>query len=339
MTALLHYWHSPASEQVAPSAIDFLQALPGPTHIYIPGRDGSRCRAVVSLLHGNEPSGFMAIHALLRQDIKPAVDMHFFIASVAAARARPLFFYRMLPGERDLNRCFRPPFDNNAQSQLAKAMLDKLQPLKPEAIIDVHNTSGAGPSFGVAVHMDAHHEALVSLFSHRLVITDLVLGSVMELTETLCPTVTIECGGAKDDESDRVALIGMTQFVGLEDVLNLAPDNIAMEFFRNPLRLELQDGAAISYGIQPLAIKGINLLPDVEHLNFSYVEPHTPLGFITGELTTVLRARSNSGEDNLQHYFMVQDNQLLTRLRMKFFMVTNNPEIARTDCLLYFVQA
>jgi hypothetical protein len=112
-----------------------------------------------------------------------------------------------------------------------------------------------------------------------------------------------------------------------------------MEFFRNPLRLELQDGAAISYGIQPLAIKGINLLPDVEHLNFSYVEPHTPLGFITGELATVLRARSNSGEDNLQHYFMVQDNQLLTRLRMKFFMVTNNPEIARTDCLLYFVQA
>jgi hypothetical protein len=334
---VLHYWSNPAAEEVAPGAIEFLEALPGPTHIFIPGRDPSRCRVVVSLLHGNEPSGFMAIHALLRQQIRPAVDIHFFIASVAAARTRPLFFYRMLPGERDLNRCFRPPFDDNAQSQLAKAILDILHALKPEAIVDVHNTSGAGPSFGVAVYMDAQHEALTSLFTHRLVITDLVLGSVMELTETLCPTVTIECGGAKDDESDRVALIGMTQFVGLEDVLNLAPDNVAMEFFRNPLRLELQQGAAISYGMHALPIKGVNLLPDVEHLNFNFVEPGTPLGFVTGEVDTVLRARSNTGEDTVLQYFLVQDNQLLTRQRMKFFMVTNNPEIARTDCLLYFV--
>ena len=112
-----------------------------------------------------------------------------------------------------------------------------------------------------------------------------------------------------------------------------------MEFFRHPLRLELQQGAAVSYGLQPLAINGINLLPDVEHLNFNYMEPRTPLGYVTGELETVLRARSNTGEDSLQRYFQVEDNQLLTRRRMKFFMVTNNPEIARTDCLLYFVPA
>jgi hypothetical protein len=53
----------------------------------------------------------------------------------------------------------------------------------------------------------------------------------------------------------------------------------------------------------------------------------------------VLRARSNTGEDNLQHDFPVENRQLLTRLRMKFFRVTNNPEIARPDCLLHFVPA
>lgn len=344
----LHEWRSPAPESIPADLEEFLFSLPGPTHIYLPGRDRSRCRVVVTLLHGNEPSGLVAVHALLRQGVEPAIDLHLFIANVEAARSGRLFAHRNLPGQRDLNRCFKASSENpvdqtssgdDAQGQLAAALLQCWQTLRPEALIDIHNTSGAGPSFGVATFMDERHEALISLFSHRMVITDLVLGSVMDLSGRLCPVVTIECGGAGSEESDRTALIGLTQFATLDRVLDLAPDNVVMDFFHHPLRLELLPGAVIDYGTEGLLVPGVNLLPDIEALNFNFVEPGTLLGYFTGELTSVLQARTSQGDNRVEHFFLVDDGCLRSRVRMKFFMVTNNPEIASGDCLLYFVPA
>lgn len=335
----LHVWRNPRPDDIEPLLSDFLGALPGPTHIQLSGRDGSRCRVVVTLLHGNEPSGLSAVHALLRQGIEPAVDIHMFIVNVAAARAQPMFSHRMLPGERDLNRCFKAPFDANAQSRLAGVLMDCWQTLAPEALIDIHNTSGLGPSFGVVTSMDPEREALISLFSHRVVMTDLVLGSVMDLSGRFCPVVTIECGGARSEESDRTALIGLTQYVSLRRVLDIKPNDVIMDYFHHPLRLELLPGASVDYGSEALLVRGVTLPPDLEQWNFNHVEPNTRLGLLTGELSEVLQARNSDGENRLLHFFYADDDYLVARVRMKFFMATNNPEIARTDCLLYFVPA
>lgn len=339
-TSALHVWRDPKPDDIAPLLPDFLNALPGPTHIQLSGRGNSRCRVAVTLLHGNEPSGLSAFHALLRQGIEPAVDIHLFIVNVEAARAQPLFSHRMLPGERDLNRSFRAPFADDSQGRLARTLLNCWQTLAPEALIDIHNTSGAGPSFGVVTAIDSAHESLISLFSHRVVMTDLVLGSVMDLSGRFCPVVTIECGGARSDESDHTALIGLTQYLSLEQVLELVPGNdVIMDYFHHPVRLELVAGAAVEYGHELLLVRGVTLLPDLEQLNFKEVAPGTRLGIVSGELTDVLQARTSQGDDRLQHFFHIDDGYLTARVRMKFFMVTNNPEIARTDCLLYFVPA
>ena len=336
----LHVWRDPAPNDIAPLLPDFLNSLPGPTHIQLSGRDGSRCRVAVTLLHGNEPSGLSAFHALLRQGVEPAVDVHLFIVNVEAARAQPLFSYRMLPGERDLNRSFRAPFADDAQGRLAQALLSCWQTLAPEALIDIHNTSGAGPSFGVVTAIDSAHESLISLFTHRVVMTDLVLGSVMDLSGRFCPVVTIECGGARSDESNQTALIGLTRYLSLEQVLELAPGNNAvMDYFHHPLRLELVAGAAVEYGHELLLVRGVTLFSDLEQFNFKEVEPGTRLGIVSGDLSDVLQARNSQGDDRLLYFFHVVDGCLAARVRMKFFMVTNNPEIARTDCLLYFVPA
>lgn len=336
----VHVWRDPQPDDIAPRLPDFLDALPGPTHIHLTGRDNSRCRVAVTLLHGNEPSGLSAVHALLRQGIEPAVDIHIFIVNVEAARAQPLFSHRMLPGERDLNRSFKAPVADDAQGRLAQVLLTRWQTLAPEALIDIHNTSGVGPSFGVVTAIDPAHESLISLFSHRVVMTDLVLGSVMDLSGRFCPVVTIECGGARSDESDRTALIGLTRYVSLEQVLDLAPGNdVIMDYFHHPLRLELLSGAVVDYGHEALLVPGVTLLPDLEHLNFNHVEPGARLGIVTGNLVDILQARTSQGDNRLLHFFCLDDGYLTARVRMKFFMVTNNPEIARTDCLLYFVPA
>ncbi|MCW8194978.1 succinylglutamate desuccinylase [Proteobacteria bacterium 005FR1] len=334
-----HYWHAPTADDVGATATEFLQMLEGPAHIFIPGRDASRCRAVVTLLHGNEPSGLIGLHHLLRRSPQPAVDLHCFVVNVAAAKAAPGFFYRMLPGEADLNRCFKPPYTDSPISRLAKGLLDTLEQLQPEAVIDIHNTSGSGPGFGVTTFMDPRHEALVSLFTHRIIVTDLSLGALMEISESRFPTVTVECGGAQDLESHRLAEDGLAAYAERQDVLTPPAADFSLEFFYNPIRLEMREGVTVDYRKQASAEHDITLLPEVEHHNFGYVEAGTVLGFVRGELQALLTARDSHGNEKLSEFFAAPEGNLVPTRTLKLFMVTTNPEIASKDCLFYLVPA
>jgi hypothetical protein len=334
-----HYWHAPTADDVGETATELLHKLNGPAHIFVPGRDSSRCRVVVTLLHGNEPSGFIGLHHLLRKSLRPAVDLHCIVANVAAAIEPPGFFYRMLPGEADVNRCFKPPYTDSVPSRLAKGILDTIEQFRPEAVIDMHNTSGSGPAFGVTTFMDPRHEALVSLFTQRIIVTDLSLGALMEISDSHFPTVTVECGGAQDLESHRIAEEGLAAFAEREDVLTPPPADFSLEFFYNPVRLELREGVSIRYAEQPDPRLDVTLLPAVEHYNFGYVKPGTPLGFLRGNIDDLLTARDSRGEERLGTFFSLVEGRLVPSQTLKLFMVTTNPEIASKDCLFYLVPA
>ncbi|MEQ8954062.1 MAG: succinylglutamate desuccinylase, partial [Gammaproteobacteria bacterium] len=156
-----YFCRDPAPQQLGETAREFLKLLPGPVHIHISGNNPSRSRVVVTLLHGNEPSGLHGIFDILKMGIKPVVDIHCFIPSVDAAKQEPGFVYRMLPHHEDLNRCFRPPFGDSEEQQLARELLQKLESINPECVIDIHNTSGSSPGFGVTTFIDERHDALV----------------------------------------------------------------------------------------------------------------------------------------------------------------------------------
>lgn len=335
-TAPFQHWLDPKPDELAGTLHEFLHSLKGPAHIQIRGQDRSRNRALVTLLHGNEPSGLTALYHLLKQGIQPAVDVHCFIPAVQTAQAVPEFSLRMLPGARDLNRCFKPPFDG-PEGALAKALLDRLRALQPEALLDIHNTSGSGPSFAVTTYMDAKHDALTSLFTNRVIVTDLKLGALMEISEALLPTVTIECGGAQDEESSRLAEDGLRRYFTEDDVLSPAATDFGLEFFYNPIRLELSDGGQIAYGDQALTSKGITLKPDIEHHNFSEVTPQTPLGYLNADALQWLTAKNTRGENVLKRHFEVRDGVFFPRHQLKLFMITSNPVIAKSDCLFYLV--
>jgi hypothetical protein len=331
-------WIDPKVADIGNTAIEFLNALPGPTHIHLKGSDSSRSRAAVTLMHGNEPSGLFAIFALLKRSLKPVVDMHFFILNVDAAKQAPGFIYRMLPQHKDMNRCFKEPFGKSEPEQVAKCLLEKLRQLQPECVIDIHNTSGSSPSFGVTTFMDERHDALVSLFTHRMIVTDLKLGSLMEISETSMPTVTIECGGAQDLESNILATEGLSRYLTLDDVLSKQHGDMSLEFFHNPMRLELHEDKDIAYGDHSLIEDGVTLLLSVENYNFGYVDTATRLGFVSGDLQNTLSIRDNSGNERISDYFELRDGELYPRRKIKVCMVTCNPEIARKDCLFYLVE-
>ncbi len=226
---LFTFLDNPTADHIPNTVEAFLAQLTGPTHIKISGRDSSRCRVLVTLIHGNEPSGLYATYKFLQNNIQPAVDLHVLLPSVKAAKAKPEFSHRMLPDHHDLNRCFKAPFSDQTESQLANKVLQLLEELAPEAVIDLHNTSGSGPAFGVSIQNDSVHKALVSYFTDKLVITDLSLGALMEATELNRPIVTIECGGSKDHESHALAYHGLLHFADAEKVLEPMPHSPGIE--------------------------------------------------------------------------------------------------------------
>jgi hypothetical protein len=331
------YWPNPSSDDIGETYLAFLSLLDGPAHIRISGRDSTRCRAVTTLLHGNEPSGLVAIFNTIKLGVTPAVDMHYFILNVEAAKQPPGFFYRMLPGLKDQNRCFAPPFDDSSEDQLALELLQKLVELNPECLIDVHNTSGSSPAFGVTTFMDTKHNALVSLFTQRIVVTDLSLGSLMEISESILPAVTIECGGAADAESSTLATEGLIKYLTLEDVLTERQSDLMLEHFENPVRLELKPGASIAYANHHSIDHGVTLRPDIENHNFGHVGASYHLGYLSGEIGDLLSAKDSKGIERLDEFFCAKNGELFPTKTLKFFMVTTNPEIAKNDCLLYVV--
>ncbi len=336
---LFYYWKNPGPDEIGKSTFEFLNLLPGPTHLHLTGKDSSRCRFVTTLLHGNEPSGLHGVFALLRCALKPVVDIHILIPSVDAAKQAPGFIYRMLPHQKDLNRCFQKPYGESDQDLLAQDMLNILAACQPECVIDVHNTSGSSPSFGITTFLDSKHDALVSLFTHRMIVTDIELGALVELSDELMPVVTIECGGAQDQESHELAKDGLERYFTLTEVLSIGHRDMSLELFHNPLRLELKPESDIAYGDHCLLQDGVTLLPDVENYNFGYVDQSHRLGFVSGTLNANLSVQNPVGKQPASNFFELRGDALYPLERLKLFMVTTNPEIARKDCLFYLVKA
>ncbi len=337
MTAIA-IWYDPPAGELGSNELEFLRILGAPSCLVVPGLDHSRCRFIVTLLHGNEPSGTIAVHRWLTQprDV-PAVDVYCIIMNIEVALAKPYFSLRQRPGRRDLNRCFREPFDD-AEGQLAAALLNLIHRYKPESLVDIHNTSGMGPAFGVAVFYDRQHDALVSLFTERLVVTDLRLGALMELSDSEVPTVTVECGGSQDPESHQIAYDGLQRYVSLPQLF-VAPDSDwPLDVLHHPVRLELDPALVIAYAEQSTVDADLCMRVDIEHFNFGEVCSDTPLGWVTARGWQGIRVVDSRGDNYRDKYLRHESGQLFPAARLKLFMITSNPTIAKSDCLCYAVR-
>jgi hypothetical protein len=329
----------PDPNTIGNNVYEFMDFLAGPAEIFLSGEDSSRTRAFVTLLHGNEPSGIMALFRWLKSAQRPAVNIICIVASVEAANTSPQFNYRVIEPRRDLNRCFKSPFDDK-QGQLAEAILNCLSAHQPEAAIDMHNTSGSGPAFGVATFIDKQHDALCSVFTQRLIVTSLQLGALMEISEHLCPTVTIECGGRLDEEAHQTAWEGLQRYFTQTNVLAGDKTDWGLELLQNPVRLELRPDCRLCYQEQVSKEHDLTLPPGIEHFNSGVTSKDTFLGWVqSGDLTDIFSSKNSHDHCVLDELVYIEQGQLFTRQDLKLFMVTTNPVIAKMDCLFYAVQS
>ncbi len=328
---------APRGRDVPASAEALLRDLGGPAMVVVEGRDPSRTRGIVTLLHGNEPSGTHALLELLRSEVVPATRVVALLASVDAALAPPTFSHRMLPGRRDLNRCFREPFDG-ADGAIAHEALRLLREAGCEALVDLHNNTGRNPPYGVATGVDAARLGLVALFAERYVTTDLRLGSLIEATAEDFPTVTIECGRAGDAAADAVALAGLLRYVVLPAIETRRVPATPMTVLCDPVRVCVRPGVRLAFGDVPVPGADLTLVSDIDRHNFEPVLPGAPVGWLGVHGTWPLEARGASGDDVSADLFVARDGILETRRGIVPIMMTTDAAVAIADCLFYVVQ-
>lgn len=332
----LRHWHDPSPDDLGQDYIDFTRRLAEPTWITVPGEDTTRGRAIVTLLHGNEPSGVKAVFDLLKQDRPPATNLGIVVASVNAALMDPLFSHRYLPDERDLNRCFTEPADTY-QRRLAAAILAQLKNFAPEAVVDTHNTSGHSEPFAVATRDDPATVQLAQRFTNRLVVLDLRLGTLIEHATPAMPIVTVEFGGFTDPRADTLARESLQGFVYNRELFDA--DTRPMMVLRHPHRLEVAATTDLHYSSMVADRADVTIFNTIDQLNFSRIEAGQPLGWIDAGQIDHLRVISADGEDLVADYFDTHDGFLVASRPITLFMATTDPFIAKRDCLLYLTPA
>jgi len=330
-------------EDVRPADIparvdDFLDALAGPTILAVSGQDRSRVRVVAGTIHGNEPSGVRAIHRALRADAIPVTDMLFFVGAVDAARAEPRFTHRFLPGRRDLNRCFRAPWDG-PDGAIGRATLAVLCSRSVELALDLHNNTGRNPSYAIGGALDESHLALSALFTKRFIHSDLQLGSFAEAMDSHCPCVTIECGQAHDPRADETAWCGLASLLRLEHLDPAVKGTEPMEIFSSPSRVELTLSATLAFGSTPQPGADLTLDPDIDRHNFQSLASGTRIGFVREGSQWPVVVRDKCGADRSQELFQLDGRGcLLIRETLVPIMMTTDPQAAANDCLFYAVR-
>lgn len=331
-------WQNPLPKDIGASLKAFLCQLNGPTWIKINGEDEKRNRVLVTLLHGNEPSGVKALFHWLRDPhrTQPCTNISFFICSVEAALKDPEFSHRYLPGCPDMNRCFRPPFDSE-NGKLAAQILTDIDALQPEAVVDMHNTSGSGPDFTVTTRLDTPFVNLAHNFSQRLILTELNLGALME-APVECPIITLECGGSFDFSADQKAVEALKILTTKKNLFT--PSRGAKpDLYRHPLRLEIKKGVSLTFGETRQGDHDITLAFDIEKHNFGITKAHEALGWVGAAGLDYFTAIDDQGRDIKDELFLIKGGELRTARSLRLFMITPRPEIAQKDCLFYLVKA
>jgi hypothetical protein len=262
------------------------------------------------------------------------VDIVCFVGAVAAAHAHPSFAHRMLPGRRDLNRCFRPPWDGD-DGTVARDVLANLERARPEAVVDLHNNTGHNPAYAISVHPGASHLALASLFVTRFIHSTLRLGSLMEAFLPEVPAVTIECGRALTPQADAFARERLARFAAMEGLPTAAP---RMHVFVEPMRVTLRAGSTVAFAETPQAGSELTLDTDVDRHNFTRLASGTRIGWVARDEPLPLEVRDGAGHDVTRALFDVHAGALVTVRPVIPIMMTTNPIVAAADCLFYIVR-
>ena len=320
-----------------------LGRLGGPTLLRVPAVDTDpawRPRGVVVLQHGDEHTGLDALLQVLRHDPPRPYDLHVLIGNVAAALESPGFAHRMLPGQPDMNRAWRPDgtveVPDDPLSVATREALRRLRALDLAALVDLHNTTGANPFHALVARTGAAELELAALFTTTVVEWDQRRHTLMEAMADRCPCVSVECGLAGPQASLAFAVDGLRRYLGVPDPGALAT-RTRVELLGRMRRIELEPGVRLRFGGEVDDEVDLVVVADADRRNGVHQEAGWTLGSYRPEDPPPLRAVDTDGTDVTDELLAFEDGTIRVVAAGTPLMMTRTVAAARADCLTYLL--
>lgn len=302
--------------------------FPRPALIRLEGRRPEPVFIAV-MQHGDETVGldvlkrlqaWMATHPLPR-------TLWIFVGNVEAAEAGK----RRLSPETDFNRLWAG--GATPLHAMAGEIKAELAAAKPFAAIDFHNNTGANPHYTLVHGLGPEDRHLASLFSPNAILT-LTPPAMMSLAmRKLCPSVTAECGQAKDPQG------GEAGFDFLMAALHLdrwhSEEDRELRLYEITGRVEVKADAAI--GFEAGTDADLELPASLEKWNFF----ERPAGSVFARLPRgycPLSVIDEAGTDLTARFLSVEGDRVVLKRDVTPVMLTTSVAAIRDDCLCYFME-
>ncbi len=315
------------------AARDLWQHLPGPSIFEIPGRD-PRPLFVSALLHGNEDTGWSAIQKVLRHHAGRTLPrrMILFVGNIDAAKCD----VRTLDTQTDYNRSWPGTrYPEAAEAALMREVVELVAAEHPFASIDIHNNTGNNPHYACVNDLREPFLHLARLFSRTVVFFTRPVGVQSAAMATICPAVTVECGvpgtpAATNHAAEFVeAALHMTEFPE-----HPVPDH-DIDLLQTAVILRVPPDASFTYNGDDADFR---FVPELDHLNFSELEPGTKLGQLGAKGDRRLAVVPGGEFDaSAETYIDYPDGEIQLARSAIPAMLTLDPRAVRLDCLGYLM--
>jgi hypothetical protein len=306
--------------------------LPGPSLFHCTGRHAQPLFVSV-LLHGNEDTGWRAIQRVLRHHRGTVLPraLVLFIGNIEAAKVR----VRTLPAQTDYNRSWpgtqRP---DTPEAHLMREVIDAVRSHAPFASIDIHNNTGNNPRYACLNSLDDRFLHLARLFSRTVVHFNKPAGIQSAALAAICPAVTVECGRV----GDTAGIEHAAEFVGAALAMSQFPHHPVPENDLDLLRtfaiVNVPPGASFSFDGSDADFR---LRGDLDHLNFSELDPGTSFGALGGAQARRLDVAPGDDGAAALDYFDYAGGEIRLARPAVPAMLTLDPDAVRLDCLGYLM--
>jgi hypothetical protein len=321
-------------ELLAMEPMALLQALERPTLIRVPGSSGQRPRAISTLLHGDESTGYAAVLAVLRARHTYAFDLYVVLGNVRAALDDGGFKHRFLDDQEDFNRVWGLGDPTTLQRQAADGILEILRGADLESLVDIHNNSGDNPFYAIVRDERPETLHLATRFTTTLLFWDLGAATLMEAIGGSVAALAIECGLPGRPESTAFAIDGLRRYLGAKP---LPTENIRVDFdmLRKLRKVHVRPEVNFSFGGKLDHATDFVVAAGADRANFVEVDKGYVLGKVHFGAALPLSVTAADGTDVTSDHFAVIEGDVVLLKKATPVMMTRTVEAARKDCLFY----
>jgi len=287
-------------------------------------------------LHGNEPSGFAAIHDLLRSPPSLACTTWLLLGNVPAALADGRFRHRFVPGQEDMNRVWQLG-NGTPLRHVATRVLETLADVKLEAMADLHNNTGYNPVYSVLLGRDAQRLGIARHWTSLFVrYGGQPLNTLLEVFDGRVPGAVLECGQAGSPEADEAAIRGARSFLAAENPFVGGEALRGNErVYRSVARITIPPEVSVEFSDEETEAD-LTVTPGLDVYNFLDL----PVGTVLARRRPRgrLLVHDQRGQDVTGDWLEAEGRETRTRRALVPVMMTTSSDAAKSDCLLYVAE-